>query len=393
MSNMSSKILLVDDDANILLGLQRTLRKQFDLETAQGGEQALSLLERNGGFAVIVADMCMPGMNGVELLREFRGKSPDTVRVMLTGNADQKTAVDAVNQGHVFQFLSKPCPPDMIANVLENALRQHRLITAEKQLIEQTLQGVIKVMADILAINDPDSYGRGQVLKDYARVFRGAHEGEGWELELAAMLSQIGMVSVPPAVGQKRRDHGYLTGDEKDMLALVPAIGAGMIESIPRLEKVARIIRYQAKHFDGSGFPHDGLKGAEIPPGARILKVLSDLAELEAGNMTKFKAFEVMQKRDGYYDPEVLQTAMTRFNVSAPAPKESTDGVKTLRCAELRVGQVLVSNVETRDGMLVIAAGTKINGALLERLKNWHRLNGVKEPIHVRDSVMPLESF
>ena len=392
---MSSKILLVDDEPNILLGLQRTLRKQFQLETAQGGEEALALLSSNGGFAVVVADMCMPGMNGVELLREFRDRSPDTIRVMLTGNADQKTAVEAVNQGHVFQFLSKPCPPDRIANVLANALRQYQLVTAEKQLLEQTLQGAIKVMMDILAVNDPESFGRSQVLKDYVRVFRGdSQQQEGWwELELAAMLSQIGSVSIPPAVSQKARERTHLTGEEKDIIARVPEIGAGMIESIPRMENVARIIRYQAKNFDGSGFPHDGIKGTDIPRGARILKVLADLAGLEASNMVKYKALEAMQKRSGLYDPEVLEHAIKRFDGGATAAVAPLPDVKSLRCGELRVGQILVGNVEARDGMLIVAQGTKINAPLLERLKNWHRLNGLKEPIQVKDPVVPMESF
>src|SRR5690606_38795583 len=133
---MSNRILLVDDDPNVLLGLQRTFRKQFELDTAPGAEQALRLLDGQTSYAVVVADMCMPGMNGVQLLLEFQRRSPDTIRVMLTGNADQRTAVDAVNQGHVFQFLSKPCAPPTIAMVLESALRQHRLVTAEKQLLE-----------------------------------------------------------------------------------------------------------------------------------------------------------------------------------------------------------------------------------------------------------------
>src|SRR5438552_1794684 len=91
------------------------LRPRFSIDTALGGEPALALIASQGRYAVIVTDMQMPGMDGVEFLMQARQKAPDTVRLMLTGNADQKTAVEAMNKGHVFQFLNKPCPPEMLA--------------------------------------------------------------------------------------------------------------------------------------------------------------------------------------------------------------------------------------------------------------------------------------
>src|SRR6266481_5372243 len=130
---MSAKILCVDDEANVLEAYQRNLRKRFSIDTALGGEAALALIGSQGPYAVIVADMQMPGMNGVEFLTLAREKAPDTVRIMLTGNADQKTAVEAVNKGQIFQFLNKPCPPEMLGTALANGVRQYSLITAERE--------------------------------------------------------------------------------------------------------------------------------------------------------------------------------------------------------------------------------------------------------------------
>ncbi len=104
----ASRILFVDDDPNILSAYQRNLRKRFPISTALNAEQGLELLQSEGPFAVIVADMQMPGTNGIQFLRKAREKAPDSVRLMLTGNADQKTAMDAVNEGHVFSILNKP---------------------------------------------------------------------------------------------------------------------------------------------------------------------------------------------------------------------------------------------------------------------------------------------
>ena len=106
---MTTRVLCVDDDSNILLGYQRALRKQFQIEVALGGAEGLAAVRNRGPYAVIVADMRMPDMNGVELLAQVREIAPDTVRMMLTGNADQQTALVAVNQGHIFRFMTKPC--------------------------------------------------------------------------------------------------------------------------------------------------------------------------------------------------------------------------------------------------------------------------------------------
>jgi signal transduction histidine kinase len=143
---MTDKILCVDDDVNLLAGIQRNLRKQFRLDTAPGGAEGLELLTRQGPYAVVVADMLMPNMNGVEFLRACREKFPDTVRIMLTGDADQETAVQAVNQGQVFQFLNKPCPPDALARALENGLRQYRLIMTQREMMQLQLQHAQKMV-------------------------------------------------------------------------------------------------------------------------------------------------------------------------------------------------------------------------------------------------------
>src|SRR5947209_3169648 len=98
----SEPILFVDDDSNLLAGYQRNLRKGFRIDTAASGPQALTMLTAQGPYAVIVSDMRMPQMDGVQFLSKAKSVSPRSVRIMLTGNADQKTAIEAVNEGYVF---------------------------------------------------------------------------------------------------------------------------------------------------------------------------------------------------------------------------------------------------------------------------------------------------
>ena len=106
---MVRRILCVDDEPNVLLALERQFRKQFEIQTAVGSELGLKAIVENGPYAVVVSDLRMPVMDGNRFLAQVRKLSPDTVRVMLTGQADLADAITAVNEGHIFQFLTKPC--------------------------------------------------------------------------------------------------------------------------------------------------------------------------------------------------------------------------------------------------------------------------------------------
>lgn len=104
---MSERILLVDDEPFILSGYKRGLGRQFNLDTATSGAEALEMfaqLDEEERYAIVVSDMRMPQMDGVELLNRLADEYPDTIRIMLTGNSDQQTAMDAVNQGRVYKF-------------------------------------------------------------------------------------------------------------------------------------------------------------------------------------------------------------------------------------------------------------------------------------------------
>ncbi len=382
---MSNKVLCVDDDANILTGITRNLRKQFDIDTAVGSLAALKMIEKECPYAVIVSDMQMPGMSGVEFLNITRQKYPDTVRVMLTGNADQKTATDAVNRGQIFQFLNKPCPPEKLAEVLTSGIKQYRLVTAERELLENTLNGSVKVLMEILSLSDPASFGRGQAVRDQARQVAEVLEIKStWELDLAVMLCPIGCVSLPAELNQKARSEETLTGPEKDAVARVPQVGHDLLSKIPRLEAVARIVLYQNKNYDGTGFPSDTIKGDEIPLEARIIRVLADLAQLEAKKIPQFKALEQLRQHTGVYDLTVLDAVARCFELATRGqPEAAVKSPVALDFPELRPGHVLSADIVTKQDILIVGAGTKITPLILERLRNFASISGLRLPIHV----------
>jgi len=343
----------------------------------------LTAMSSQGPYAVVVADMQMPIMNGVQFLAKAEELYPETVRIMLTGNADQKTAADAVNQGHVFRFLNKPCSPEQLASTLTVALKQYKLITAERELLEKTLSGSVKLLTDILSMADPQSFGRAKALCERVKVFVGTRKLEfSWELEVAAMLSSIGMITIPLPVLYKARNGEPLNTAEKEMLARVPETGSALLANIPRLENVARIVRYQAKCFDGSGIPADSLTGVDIPLASRILKVLSDMLELEAAGLSRAKAIMRMQERKGWYDPAMLSTATNRLQASpVGAPDAPAHSTLAISARELRISHVLAADLFTADGTLIVCAGTEMSQMILHKIRNFQELTGLKEPI------------
>ena len=382
-----NQVLFVDDDANILSGYKRALHKRYDIVTCLSGEEGLNKIGSDGPFAVIVADMQMPGMNGIEFLRKAQEAAPATVRLMLTGNADQKTAADAVNQGHVFSFLTKPCPAESLDLALSNAVKQYRLIMAEKELLEHTLNGAVKVLSDVLSMLDPHSFGRAERLREEMKVIAKWFQApRPWELELGATLSQIGFVSVPQALILKARSGFHLTGAERDILARVPMTGASLLENIPRLGNVAEIVRYQQKNFDGSGLPNDSVSGEAIPIGARILKVLNELLEMEASKKSRPEAFRNMKRTEGVFDPKVLEALAACFDVYIEEKDGEQSRTASVRVNDLIVGNILADDVKTVEGSLIVTAGSQVTQPLLQKLRNFSELRGLQEPITIKVS-------
>ena len=152
-------------------------------------------------------------MDGIQLLSLVRERAPDTVRIMLTGNADLEGAIKVVNEGNIFRFLTKPCPPEILGKAVEDALAQYRLVIAEKELLNKTLSGSIKLLTDILSMMEPQSFGRAQPMRDViSSVTKKFKADNDWEIPLAVMLAPIGNVTIPPELLLRARAGAALTG-------------------------------------------------------------------------------------------------------------------------------------------------------------------------------------
>ncbi len=384
----TKKVLFVDDDTNLLHAMQRKLRRKFDFSIAVGPEEALRLLREEGPFAVCISDMRMPGMDGVSLLSEIKKISPDTVKMMLTGNADQHTAVDAINRGHIFRFFSKPCDDDMLEDGIRAAIRQYQLITAERELIENTLAGSIKVLTDVLAQLNPTIFGRAMRVKSWCDAVAGKIDyPQPWELGLAALLSPIGLVSLPPDLLARLSQEKPLQPLERDIIKRTPEVGRQLISNIPRLEHVGQMVYYQNRNFDGTGFPSEGPLGTDIPLGARVLRILNDLGQLTDREAPAVQNFDELRHNPHRYDPDLFEKITQQLAVIDESYDETVypDGEEIdIFLKDLRVRDFLMTDIETKAGQILLAHGHYISDVQLQRIRVFQELHKFHEPIRVR---------
>jgi response regulator RpfG family c-di-GMP phosphodiesterase len=384
---MTNKVLFVDDDMNILASFKRRHGRRFDIVTVPSGEQGLEVLEKEGPVAVVISDQRMPGMDGVQFLGEVKKLAPDTVRMMLTGDTDLTTAIKAVNEGSIFRFFTKPCPPEDMANAIEVGIKHYNLVKAERDLLEQTLAGSVKVLIDVLSLVNPDVFQKTQILRSWMRqVAKRMDLSYVWELDIAATLSPLGLITMPPEIYGKLQDGAKLSEVEREIYERAPEAARNLISNIPRMKNISEMIYYQNKGFDGSGFPDDCIASKHIPLGGRLLKVLIDLAALSDNpNQTTFAK---LAKNMHLYDPQIFQVVRNCLvDENTVRVASLTHEIVKVPAGSLQAGALLASHIETEDGQIVMRSG-RITQAQVERLRNLRKYRKLKESI---DVVQPKE--
>ncbi len=369
---MTTKILLVDDEKNVLDGFRRNLRR-YKLTTALGPREGLEEIEKNGPFAVVVSDLQMPHMNGIEFLSKIEAVAPKTIRIMLTGQADVNVSIAAVNEGHVFRFLTKPCPPELLAATLNDALEQYRLIEAERELLEETLHGAVQVLTDVLALVDEGSQTFAAQVQATVTKMCNAVGLEGWQYELAAMLSQLGNLTLPGETTAKLNRGAPLTDHEKAMADQAPQVAFRLLERIPRLDVVAAIVRGQAE-------PPPFIPGDPtdiVAAGANLLHFAVRYHRLVASDRPDSEVRTVLENAADDEFRAALVAAL--FTTDEAAWEEAILPVRSLD-----VGMVLGQAVRANNGVLLLSEGQALNAALLERLRVFAGGVGVEEPLRVR---------
>jgi FixJ family two-component response regulator len=366
---MSEKILFVDDEPSVLDGYRRLLHNEFSLDTAIGGVEGLAAIAEHGPYAVVISDIRMPGMDGVQFLAKVRAQSPDTVRIALTGHADIEAAINSVNEGAIFRFLTKPCPKETLAKAVTTGLMQHRLITAEKDLLEKTLSGSIEVLIEVLSLVNPAAFSRATRIRRYVQHITDKRKMEApWRFSVAAMLSQLGCVTLHPDTIEAVYAGQKLPPEEQARFDAHPSIASDLLSNIPRLEPVAWMIAHQLSPLSTLRSVKEGESPELISHGAQMLRTALAYDRLLNQGRSHQGALAELRSLPGEFDASVID------DLTDLEPETERKDMRDCPISELQCGMVLREEVRTRNGLLVVARGQEVTYPLLMRLRNfWQR--------------------
>ncbi|HNR12787.1 MAG TPA: response regulator [Thermodesulfobacteriota bacterium] len=430
-NNTLVPILFVDDEENITRSLQRLFSEEdYQVYTAASAKEALSIIDKHHNIGVIISDQRMPGMTGIELLEEAQKRIPHAARILLTGYSDIHAAIDAINRGGAYRFISKPWKNEEILQIVKDAAERFKLIKEnlrlneivkrqnrelkewsdqlEHILQEQTIviqhkhdelqiaverlktdfQNMIAAFSRLIELQDVSMINHS---KNVAEISLNVTEAlnlsdqDQEDIVVAALLHDIGKIGMPGLLLSKTVEK--MNAEEQKVYMMHPVRGQIAIDSIEPLRKVGILIRHHHECFGGAGFP-DGLKEEQIPIGARIIAV-ADFVEKAAKKFPGHNSAELaLQELDAHlktqFDPHL-------FPHIAKAAREiyKTKTVKrgTVECEllpnELREGMIVSRDVLSGTGVLLLSRGTMLNNDNIPTLNRHNKLDPSNNGIFV----------
>lgn len=373
---IAETILFVDDEQDILNSFQRQFRKKAHIETAASGKEGLSIIEEKDEFAVVVSDMRMPSMDGAEFLENVKNVSPNTIRILLTGQTDITSAIAAVNQGQIFRFLTKPCPQDVLLETLKSAIKQYRLINTEKDLLQNTVKGSFELLSELLGIVKPKVFSNFTRIRHHImHMAKALKQEDHWDFEVAGMLFSLGYLTLPPALADRAMSPTPdFTPKEKMLLQDIPLISSELIKHIPRLETVAEMVRLSEKvnHLNRKDA---GAEEGRILLGATLLKAAIKFDNLLENGHNVRSAVDLMLK-DDEYDNDVVET-LSSIQIA------NDEDCTTVDADKLLPGMILLEPLTTDCDTILLAKGTELTEELLTRIQLYTQNQGISKPVKI----------
>ena len=366
------RVLMVDDEPNVLSGYRRSIGRQYDLVTANSGKEALEILRNQDPFAVVITDMRMPEMDGLVFLKQARKICPKSVYVMLTGNSDQQTAIDAINHGEIYRFLNKPCETALLERTIKVCKSQYDLIHAEATLLNDTLAGSIRLLVEALVISDPEIASIVKSVRECSRRMLKCLGIKDWRVHLAGSLFLIGGCVVP------RANKEEIYTDE--FMRVCATAGAGLLRHIPRLGEVSAIVSGQREvaalpsEFDAVTDESCVLVGSQVLRFAFDWSVRTHhcAGDEQAG-------LRELVSADQSHDPRLVQAAMKAAQEQAQAQAdESAEVPIDVPVREIKEGMRTEQAITTSGGMLLIGENQVITQVMAERLKGFAKAGMIR---------------
>lgn len=368
------RLLCVDDEPFILDGLKLNLRKAFDIATESDSLEAIKRVQSGERFDIVISDMRMPKADGAEVLAAVKNAQPKTIRVLLTGHADIDAAMRAVNDGKIARYVTKPVEAGHLQEILLSLIEKSKQENVTTDVLQRTVGGIVRTLADILAMLNPAAFGTTIRLRRPVRVLADALGlDDAWEFEIAALLSKLGCVALPREL-LERRDSGIeISLAERRRYREHPEVAAKLMAQIPRFEGVTAIIKRQDQALTPELFE---LPFKELP---RPLQgaVLIQTAQHFLGDVPE--NLENLQPTD--FDPPIHPEVLAHINkVTSLEERRSR---KQCQVEDLSTGMRLEAEVQTTSGVVIARAGQELTYPMLERIRRFADSPGLSVPIDV----------
>ena len=373
---MKQTILCVDDEQMILDSISLTLGREYKVLTASSGAQGIQELQDHPEIGVVLSDMRMPEMNGAEFLQNAFALSPYSTRMLLTGETDLNSAVKAVNEGKIFRFLKKPCPPPELLSAVQDAFEQHRLLTAEKELLEQTLLGSITAITEILGLVSPSVFGRTNRIRTMVNDIAERIElPDRWQVEVAASLSQLGLITLPLETIERICHGKDISIQEAKNIEQLPNVAVDLIKHIPRLEGVREILQMSQKGASQTV----GLYSSDLS--AQILKASCLYEKFTSSGSDSGDAIDRIGHLSNGIDPQIIVALKCACEVSG-----GTGSEQVLPPSSLRVNMIILEDIVLPNGSLFAPRGYSVTESMINRIHNFGP-GAFAKPVRVRIQV------
>jgi hypothetical protein len=318
-------------------------------------------------------------MDGAQFLAQVRERSPNTVRMILSGQADLQSTIAAVNEGHIYRFLCKPLASAKLLSAIEDGLEQNRLIIAEKVLLEQTVSGVVKMLIELLGMVSPWASNRAARLQRYVLELAAVLDlPPRWQWGLAAYVSQIGCVALPKEILAKEEAGQVLRQDEARLFDSHAEIAGKLLASIPRLEDVAAIVPAQ---FGPLIPPEESVQPADwdmVGAGRILLRAAYEFDRAIVRGANREAAIDSLRASN----PQLPAPVLTALSALRVAGKQFV--VRPTRVLDLRPGMILDEDLVSMKGIRLVSTGVEVTRTLIVKLTSIAEGIGVMEPFRVR---------
>jgi response regulator RpfG family c-di-GMP phosphodiesterase len=393
------KILYVDDESALLSSFKSLMRKE-DAEThvLQDSTQIECALKNDGPFSVVLSDQRMPTLDGVGVLEAVGRIHPPTIRIMVTGYADHADTLRAINVGGVAHYIAKPWKDDDLRLLIADCIARFNL-TQENQflldelaarnialgeLLDGTVSETVRMLGDLVEFVNPDAAAHATRIRQLGKAVldmtTDISPEEKWNAARAIDLCYLGIAILPPWIQISLNKQGLGALDRFPQAKNHHLLAAGLTKDIPRFDEVSRILRLQAKDFNGYGEPLDEqIRGEDIPFGARLLHIL---LEIDRQTTNHFKGRDILRRMLGQttkFDTRII-TRMLEGPESVSAQEVEVE----LDVMQLEAGMELLQDVVTETGQCLLRSGASLSGTSINILRQWHKKDPLVDRVKVR---------